>query len=49
MHLDQRSPHVVKKAKRKVLYRSSGNKNQVTCVNAAGNAMPPYVIFDAKT
>jgi len=51
MPLDQRPPHVVKKGQRKVHYRSSGNKNQVTvavCVNAAGNAMPPYVIFDTK-
>ena len=43
MPLDHRPPHVVKKGQRKVRYRSSGNKNQVTvvaCVNAAGNAMP---------
>ena len=39
------------KRPKKVCYCSSGNKKQVTvvaCVNAAGNAMPPYVIFDAK-
>ena len=50
--LDHRPPHViVKKGQKKVRYRSSGNKNQVTvvaCINAAGSAMPRYVIFDAK-
>ena len=52
MPLDHRSPRViVKKGQKKVRYRSSGNKSQVTalvCVNAAGSAMPPYIIFDAK-
>ena len=52
MPLDHRSPRVVvKKGQKKVHYRSSGNKSQVTavvCVNAAGSAMPPYIIFDAK-
>ena len=52
MPLDHRSPHVVvKKGQKKVRYCSSGNKSQVTavaCVNAAGSAMPPYIIFDAK-
>ncbi len=51
--LDHRAPRVlVKKGQRKVRYRTSGNKNQVTvvgCVNAAGSAMPPFVIFDAKS
>ena len=52
MPLDHRTPRVVvKKGQKKVRYRSSGNKSQVTalvCVNAAGSAMPPYIIFDAK-
>ena len=52
MPLDHRSPRVVvKKGQKKVRYRSSGNKSQITavaCVNAAGSAMPPYIIFDAK-
>lgn len=33
-------------------YRTSGNKSQVTvigCVSAAGHAVPPFVIFDAKS
>jgi len=51
--LDHRPPHVVvKRGQRKVRYRTSGNKNQVTvigCINAAGSAMPPFVIFDAKS
>ena len=40
-----------KKAKEKFVTVPSGNKNQVTvvvCVNATGNAMPPYVILHAK-
>ena len=41
MPLDHRSPRVVvKKGQKKVRYRSSGNKSQVTavaCVNAAGS------------
>ena len=53
MPLDHRPPRiVVKKGQRKVRYRTSGNKSQVTvvgCVNAAGSAMPPFVIFDAKS
>lgn len=52
MPLDHRSPRIlVKKGQKKVRYRSSGNKSQVTAVvsvNAAGSAMPPYIIFDAK-
>ena len=53
MPLDHRPPRVVvKKGQRKVCYRTSGNKSQVTvvgCVNAAGSALPPFVIFDAKS
>ena len=52
MPLEQRPPRLlVKRGQRKVRYRTSGNKSQVTvvgCVNAAGNAMPPFVIFNAK-
>lgn len=52
MPLDHQSPCIlVKKGQKKVHYRSSGNKSQVTAVvsvNAAGSAMPPYTIFDAK-
>ena len=36
---------------KKVRYRASGKKGQVTivaCANAAGQAIPPMVIFDAK-
>ena len=40
-----------KKGTKKVRYRSSGKKGQVTivgCASAAGQAIPPMVIFDAK-
>ena len=47
-----RAPNVVAaKGVKKVRYRSSGKKGQVTivgCASAAGQAMPPMVIFDAK-
>ena len=53
MPLDHQAPHIVgKKGQKKVCYCSLGNKSQITalvCVNAAGNAMPPYIIFDAKS
>ena len=46
------SPRVLaKKGPRKVRYCSSGNKSQVTvvaCVNAIGQCLPPFIIFDAK-
>ena len=49
---DPRAPNVVaKKGTKKVRYRSSGKKGQVTivgCASAAGQAIPPMVIFDAK-
>lgn len=52
MSFEHRAPRVVtKKGKKKICYRTSGNKNQVTvigCVSAAGHAVPPFVIFDAK-
>ena len=47
--LDHHPPRVVvKKGQRKVRYRTAGNKNQVTvvwCINTAGSALPPFVIF----
>lgn len=53
MLFDHRAPNVVtKKGQKKVRYRTSGNKSQVTvigCVSAAGHAIPPFVIFDSKT
>ena len=53
MPLEHHSPHVLaREGQRKVRYRTSGNKSQVTvigCINAAGQAIPPFVIFDAKS
>ena len=53
MPLEHRPLRVLtKKGQRKVRCRTSGNKSQVTvigCVSAAGQAMPPFVIFDAKS
>ena len=50
--LDHRSPRVLaKKGQKKVRYCSTGNKSQVTvvgCINAVGQALPPFVVFDAK-
>ena len=50
--LDPKAPNVVAvKGTKKVRYRSSGRKGQVTivaCGNAAGQVIPPMVIFDAK-
>ena len=46
---DPRPPKVV--APKGLRYRSSGKKGQVTvvaCASATGQAIPPYVIFDAK-
>ena len=39
------------KRPKKVRYRTSVNKNQVTviaCISASGQVMPPFVIFNAK-
>ena len=39
------------KGQKKVWYRTSGNKSQVTviaCMSASGQCIPPFVIFDAK-
>ena len=53
MPFDHRPSRILaKKGKKKVRYRISGNKSQVTvigCVSAAGQAVPPFVIFDAKS
>ena len=53
MPLDHRPPKVVtKKGQKKVRCRTSGNKSQITvigCVSATGQAIPPFVIFDAKS
>ena len=49
---DPRAPNVVAtRGTKKVRYRSSGKKGQVTvvgCASAAGHAIPPMVIFNAK-
>jgi len=50
--LDGHAPRVIaKRSQKKVKYRTSGNKSQLTviaCVNASGQSIPPFVIFDAK-
>ena len=50
--LDHHSPRVLaKKGSKKVRYCSTGNKSQVTvvgCINTVGQALPPFVVFDAK-
>ena len=52
MPLDHRPPKIVtRKGQKKVRYRTSGNKSQITvigCISAVGQAIPPFVIFDAK-
>ena len=43
---------VTLKGQQKVRCRTANNKSQITvvaCVNAIGQAIPPYVIYDAKT
>lgn len=49
---DPKAPNIVtKKGTKKVRYRLSGKKSQVTilaCGNAAGQVIPPMVIFDSK-
>ena len=50
MPLDHRAPNIIaKRGARKVHYCASGKKGQVTivaCANAAGQTIPPMVIFD---
>ena len=52
MPFEPRPPKVVApKGQKKVRYRSSGIKGQVTvvgCASATGQAIPPFIIFDAK-
>ena len=49
---DPNPPNIVaKKGSKKVRYRTSGKKGQVTivgCANAAGQVLPPMIIFDVK-
>ena len=53
MPLDHHPPKVITvRRQKKVRSRTSGNKSQVTvivCVSATGHALPPFVIFDAKS
>ena len=49
MPLDHRPP---KRGHKKVRYRTAGNKSQITvigCVSATGHAVPPFVIWNAKS
>ena len=52
MPLDPHPPNVVaQKGQKKVRYRVSGKKEQITvlgCVNAIGQSLPPMVIFEGK-
>ena len=50
--LEPRPPKVVtRKVQKKVRYRTSGQKAQITvlrCATAAGQTLPPFIIFAAK-
>ena len=50
--LDHCSPRVLaRRGQKKVRYSSTGNKSQITvvgCMNATGQAIPPFIVFDAK-
>lgn len=52
MPLDPRPPNIIaKRGQKKVRYRVSGKKEQITilgCANAIGQAIPPMVIFEGK-
>ena len=52
MPFDFKTPNVVAKTgSKKVRYRQTGRKGQVTivaCANAIGQAIPPMIIFDSK-
>jgi len=52
MLLDFKTPNIVTKTgTKKVRYRQSGKKGQVTivvCASAVGQALPSMIIFDAK-
>ena len=53
MALEHRPTKVITlKGQKKVKCRTSGDKSQITvvgCINAVGQAIPPFVIFKAKT
>ena len=53
MPLDPRPPNIIAKSgQKKVNYRQSGKKEQITvieCGNAAGQSIPPMVIFEENT
>ena len=53
MPLNHSAPKIItRRGQKKVRYRTSGNKSQVTiigCVSATGQAIPPFVIFDSKS
>ena len=47
--LDGHIPRVIaKRGQKKVRYRTSGQITVIACVNASGQRIPPFVIFDAK-
>ena len=50
MPLDPKPPKIVaQKGQKKVRYRTSGKKNQITVLGyakAVGQSQPPFVIFD---
>ena len=52
MPLSPRTPNIVtQNGQKKVRYRTSGKKEQITiiaCANAAGQAIPPMIIFEGK-
>ena len=52
MPLDPKAPNIVTKTgTKKVRYQSTGRKGQITivaCGNAAGQIIPPTIIFEAK-
>ena len=52
MRLEHRTPNIIaKKGKKKIRYRSTGNKAQITIVgsiNAVGNGISPMIIYAAK-
>ena len=49
--LDHRSPRALaRRGQKKVRYCSMGNKSQITvvgCINTIGQALPPFVVFEA--
>lgn len=51
MPLNHSAPKIItRRGHKKVRYRTSGNKSQITvigCVSATGHVIPPFVIFDS--